>query len=672
MTVVAADRWASRAVAIAVVILGAAPIAALIPGGLRDGAYAARWAEWGYGTAIVVGVAAAVALLARRRATDLESQWKAACDAMARFVDAHDATCTAALVSGAVAVYAAIAVGVFSSRPLLIDELVQVLQAQTYASGHLSVPTPAAREFFSVLHVVDLGARTYSQFPPGWPAMLAAAIAIHLPTWLIGPLCGGVAVYFFRRLLAAGLPTMPPATQVFVTALFAAAPFTAFQFGSHMSHGPELMWLLIGLDALVRFDLPDVVPNAHVRHAVVFGVAFGAAFAVRPLDAVAFAAVAGPWFVVRAGRRGGAMRSIVAAAVGAAPSIAAVMFVNAATTGHPFQFGYEALWGPLHGLGFHAAPWGDAHTPARGVELLSAYVTRLNTYLFETPFPSLAFAVVGLFLVDRLAPVERLIGAATLVHAACYFAYWHDGFYLGPRFIVPWLPALILASWRGLRAMPMRPVFRIARRAALATAVVLTVAASLPVRVTQYRAGLSSMREDYGAAAVAAGARRALVFVRESWGAELMARMWALGVSRPASAALYAHVDACALEHGIASVERAGARDSVASAMLEPLLRDSARVVSSTISPDSTERMLPGATYDSACVEHVERDRAGYALYPPFLLDRESGNIYARDLMGRDSVLMKEHPDRDVYEVSRDGVDGTSPLKWVLTRKVSH
>jgi hypothetical protein len=55
---------------------------------------------------------------------------------------------------------------VFDGRPLLIDEIVQVLQARMYASGHLSVPTDSAPEFFSILHVVDTGLRTYSQSRP--------------------------------------------------------------------------------------------------------------------------------------------------------------------------------------------------------------------------------------------------------------------------------------------------------------------------------------------------------------------------------------------------------------------------------------------------------------------------------------------------------------------------
>ena len=45
--------------------------------------------------------------------------------------------------------------------------------------------------------------------------------------------------------------------------------------------------------------------------------------------------------------------------------------MNWRTTGSPTRFGYEVLWGSGVNLGFHqAVPWGEAHTPLRGLELL--------------------------------------------------------------------------------------------------------------------------------------------------------------------------------------------------------------------------------------------------------------------------------------------------------------
>ena len=71
---------------------------------------------------------------------------------------------------------------------------------------------------------------------------------------------------------------------------------------------------------------------------------------------------------------------------------AALLAVNASQTGDPFTFGYIAMWGDTHALGFHPTPWGDVHTPARGLELVNLYLLRLQTYLFESAAPSLLFA----------------------------------------------------------------------------------------------------------------------------------------------------------------------------------------------------------------------------------------------------------------------------------------
>src|SRR3954471_3673645 len=134
--------------------------------------------------------------------------------------------------------------------------------------------------------------------------------------------------------------------------------------------------------------------------------------------------------------------------VGVAISVGLMLWFNARTTGAPMLFGYEALWGKGHELGFHAAPWGVAHTPARGLELVSLYFLRLQTYLFETPTPSLVAAIVALLLVPALRRLDGVLLAGSAMLVALYFAYWHDGFYLGPRFYICLLPALALWSAR--------------------------------------------------------------------------------------------------------------------------------------------------------------------------------------------------------------------------------
>ena len=571
---------------------------------------------------------------------------------------------------GAFVLYAVIARVVFSGRPLLIDEVVQLLQARIYTSGHLSLPVAAHPEFFSILHVVDTGDKVYSQFPPGGPAMLALGELVRAP-WLVGPVCGALSVALFSRLVRFTDPDASPAFYASATALFAVTPFGAFMFGSHMNHATTLFWLLVATLGLVKVAGSE---TPRVRWAFVNGIGLGVAASIRPLDAFAFALPAAAWLLLLAWKDKRRWADVVASGIGVAIPFSAMMWVNAQTTGSPLLFGYEVLWGKAHGLGFHTAPWGMKHTPSRGLELISLYVTRLQTYLFETPFPSMVPVIAALALTRRLSAVDRYLIASSTLLGAFYFAYWHDGFFLGPRFVFPWLPVLVLFAARlpGLvRERFGRGRVWAGTNAALATGAMMAVAFSLPERVPIYESGLTSMRVDYTAESARAGVKNALVFVRESWGAQLTARMWERGISRSAAAALYEGVDACQLDKGLRKIEAEDAHGAAAEAQLEPLLADSSLVRSSPYSPDSTEKFLRNSPYDRTCVERINEDRRGYTHLAPLLLERGSGNVYARDLQARDSLMTAAYPGRSVYLLRRKYANADSAFEWLPLKRDS-
>jgi hypothetical protein len=178
-------------------------------------------------------------------------------------------------------------------------------------------------------------------------------------------------------------------------------------------------------------------------------------------------------------------------------------------------------------------------------------------------------------------------------------------------------------------------------------ALVVSATTLVPARARQYASSLVTMRWDAAAEAERAGVRDALVLVRESWGAQLMARMWALGIPRTDAERVYRRVDGCALDERIDGLERTAVRGAAALDSLRPLLADSARVVPSTLSPDASERVLPGATYGARCTRRILEDRAGFTLLAPLLLAGDR-NIYARDLHARDTLLLAAYPRRPV------------------------
>ncbi|MEP6473097.1 MAG: hypothetical protein ABJC74_05210, partial [Gemmatimonadota bacterium] len=191
---------------------------------------------------------------------------------------------------------------------------------------------------------------------------------------------------------------------------------------------------------------------------------------------------------------------------------------------------------------------------------------------------------------------------------------------------------------------------------------------AVPARARQYHGGLQTMRWDPDRAAALAGVRHALVLVRESWGAQLLARLWALGVTRSEAEFLYANLDQCELETALTWAE---ARHQSAAGLIEhlaPALADQRRLDRSPYSPDPTARYLPGRPYSLICKARQWEDQQGFTLFPPLLLSR-SDNLYLRDLHGRDSLLLQALPDRAVYLLKpATSAEAVSPSFYLVSR----
>lgn len=656
----------TRLVALFLLIGSLAPFASLIPNGESDPGYLARLTDWMLGTALCGAIGALVWFVQRSRLKSLVAS-EAATDvplhpANGSVADRSDARFMFGIALGAFVLYAGIAQWVFAGRPLLIDEIVYVLQARDYASGSLTHLTRLPREFFAIMHEVDFGARSYGQYPAGGPAMLVPGVWVGAE-WLVGPIVGGLSVLGFASLLPMLAPEWSRTVRRGAVTLFALAPFGAFMFGSHMNHATTLLWLLVALLGLSRATRE----GSSIWWGLLAGFGLGVAATIRPLDAAAFAIPAGAWLGWRARRGGVPLMQWLLSGVGVAVPVAMLLAVNAQTTGHPLRFGYDVLWGAGHALGFHEAAWGTMHTPARGVELISLYLSRLSSYLYETPFPALLLPAMGLWFARPLRGMDRYLLVSAGLVIVGYWAYWHDGFYLGPRFLFALLPALVLWSVRGVLAMRERmgdgsPAWR-GVQGALSAGALYAVVTILAVRAPTYQNGMRSMRLDPAAEAARANVSDAVVLVQESWGAQLMVRLWAAGITRSDAELLYRHVDACRLETAISDLEATGVRDAKARAQLQPLLADSALVVPSDLSPDFTERMQPGVQYASKCMARIAEDRGGYLLYAPWRLARDS-NVYARWIPGREREVVSMYPGRAVYRVRRAGSAVDAPLVW--------
>jgi hypothetical protein len=660
-------RFWARVAALVLLIFGFFPVANWIHGGRDWPRYGSDLDGWLAGSTIALGVGVLFFMLSRRS----KRLWRDdALDPVIQLWVNRPRLTTALLVFASLVLYALSARWVFDGRALLVDEVAQLFQARVFASGRIAGVLDPAPELFSALHLVERDGRVFSQFPPGGPAVLAIGVLLGA-VWIAVPLCGAIAVWCFAA-FTRGVEAERPGVSLLASLLFAFAPYMVFMSGSQMNHVPTLLGVCAALLALERAATPGASARRRSLLAAACGLSLGFAATVRPVDAAAFALPIAALLLWRAVHDRREIAPLLASGIGIAVPIGLMLWFNARTTGAPLLFGYEALWGKGHELGFHAAPWGVAHTPARGLELVSLYFLRLQTYLFETPIPSLTAAIVALLLVPALRRLDGVLLAGSAMLVLLYFAYWHDGFYLGPRFYVCLLPALALWSARAYPEWRARwgrgASYRILTSASVVS-LVIALGLMAPLRAREYRSGLKTMRWDVDAAARHAGVRNAVVFVRESWGAQLMVRLWARGLSHAEAQALYHFVDACALERGLDSLERIGGRDSVARLVMLPLLADSARVVRSPFSVDSTERFLPGAPYGPRCMRRVQEDHDGFTVYLPFLVADGENVIYARDLHARDSVLLARYPTRTVYLVRPPSdSEGVLPRFWPVSR----
>ncbi len=636
------ERRLAQALALLLLVLGLLPIANWIPGGHEAPWYAQQLADWSTSSVLVVGVGLIGAMsCARYPGLWREGAWQRLAERWVRGGRLADAVIAVAVALGC----AAIAWGVFERYPLNIDEVIQRVQGRIFASGRTWLPAPEYPVFSSATHLLDWNGKVYGQFPAGGPAFLALGTLLGAE-WLVNPLATGVAVYLFARLLRR--IAEPSGTALAALLLFSAAPFVLFLGGTSMNHVTTMAALMVAALLLV------VATNngrAHPGAAFGCGLALGLAATIRPMDGLAFALPTACWLAARVRHGRAHLGALLASGVGVALPLAALLAVNASQTGDPFRFGYIEMWGVTHQLGFHEAPWGPPHTPWRGLELINLYLLRLQIWLLETPIPSLLAVSVALWCTRRFTPFDRWVIACSGGLLLAYFAYWHDGIYLGPRFLLPLAPWVLLWVARAPQRMLVAGVPLAWRQGVLIAAVVALVgglAINAPIRGLQYRNSFQSMRIDPDALTEAQGIRNAVILVRESWGGQLMARLWGVGVSRSRAEQIYRSVDACQLDQALAMVEHEGGGAPALEGKLTDALRDTTGLRHLTMSRDSTPRVRPGSRYTPLCLRRIADDGHGFVFFPPMLLAR-GNNRFLLDLHALNTLVIDSSGAQDLW-----------------------
>jgi hypothetical protein len=326
----------------------------------------------------------------------------------------------------------------------VVDETLYLLQASAMGEpGFARHVDPALAQFFAVQQAVMENGRIYTQFPAGWPAILALFGAVGLRWW--AGIAFGAASVFLTYLVGSRLHGR------FVGTLAAALVATQGLFltmaGSYMAHVPgaacalgAALLLLVGEDA-----------RGGRRAAAWLGAGFllGLAVAIRPLTGVALALSLGLWILLR--RRLAPKEVVTLAALlaaGSALPMAGLLYYNAATTGSPLRFGYQAVHGSLHDMGFgrrgmmlldeHAVPRPVARdfSPRSSSLQLAGRAEGVASQLMAA---FLVFPVLLVGLIYRYRYRWATI-AAFFILPAVYFFYWFSDW----RFYVELYPFALI------------------------------------------------------------------------------------------------------------------------------------------------------------------------------------------------------------------------------------
>ena len=545
----------------------------------------------------------------------------------------------------------------FSGRPFTSDEMAQQWHARILLAGHLFAVAEPAREFFNTAPVLDADGRWFSQYPAGGPAFVALGMLVGA-AWLVNPLLLGVsaaALYGFLRRVAG-----EPLARL-TTILFALSPMVLIMGASQMNHVPALLLAVLALYALARWN-----DSGAIRDAWPIGVAIGVLAMVRPLDALVLAGVVGAFQASVARREPARWKSLLLQAATGMVPIALLLWINLQTTGSAGLFGYDALNGPEHGLGFHVDPNGEMHSPLRGLGYASGYLLRLSRYLFEWAVPGMLLVITGMATIRAPGRWDMLLLALAVGFLVAYGAYWFDGFFSGPRFLFTAIPAFLYFAARGVAAIGTATPDRLRRSGIIAVVLCILVTwlgpdgiSSARGRARLYHEQRTKLKTDVAGQVHRAGLSNALVFVNEGWRGRLLARIRVLGASQFRAERLATELDACALGDALDDAARLPALP--AEQRLELVIsraRAHGRAVPVADLPaDQRVSLVPGIRPSASCVAQFQMDSLGTIPYPPFLplhqLDGEgriSGDVvFARDLGPRNTALRERFGSRRWY-----------------------
>ena len=239
----------------------------------------------------------------------------------------------ALLVACAAVVPIVVAWGVLDRFANSGDEYAYLFQAEQFAKGHLWAKAPPLGDSFVPYRTWIVGDKWLSQYPPGWPLILATAIVAGIPAWCVNAVLGAGSV----ASLASPLWNFKDRAVLFAgVALYLLTAFYILNAASLFSHTLSALLILLVCLACLWYQR-----DRRVVALVTCGALLGLIGLTRYFSLVLLFPALAYWLFVE--NRSGRLRVIVVVILAALPFLACLMAYQYWVTGSPLRDTYSLI-----------------------------------------------------------------------------------------------------------------------------------------------------------------------------------------------------------------------------------------------------------------------------------------------------------------------------------------
>ncbi|MEI7609879.1 MAG: hypothetical protein WCJ64_21060, partial [Rhodospirillaceae bacterium] len=258
------------------------------------------------------------------------------------------------------------------------DEWGYLFQADTYAQGRLTNPSPPLGAAMAACWTWVVGQTWVGQYPPGWPLILCGFGLVGVPYWMVGLIVGGLSVGLLALLTWQSTDHTKAALLAAVT--WALSPFLLFNAASYYSHAATAAFCLGFAIMGTRY-----LSSGRLWVGVTAGMLLGAAATTRYAPAV-FIAV--PYAVTLLALPIRRWTGLFGLGLGALPFVIGLSFYQFAITGDPFK--------PVYWVGGRATDhlYFDLQTMVAGMIEIIPRGSELGDWLFPLALPGYLVALV--------------------------------------------------------------------------------------------------------------------------------------------------------------------------------------------------------------------------------------------------------------------------------------